>query len=169
MQGSNFIPNCSLVEILITPSGGNTPGVTAFTEQSEFIGRRIIGIQSFDATDVTYSAFNANIGVIPPDVAKGAFLSIQRVGDNLRGSEGLYYKNMPLCMLRATGNADTVTPIQSSTYGNVSWFKPFSFQWNQSKITFPTPIAATSPFVIPFMFYYLTEAEYKQYEAMQRK
>jgi hypothetical protein len=167
MNNQNFIPNCSLVEILITPSSGNTPGVTQFTEQSEFMGRKIVGIQSFCIDDQAWSYQNSNVPVCDLDQFKGGFLSIQRVGDNTRGlSEGLYYKNMPLTMLRAAGGGNNNA---SGNYGSVCWFKPFEFQWNQSKITYPTPVAMTEPVVIPFMFYYLTKEEYQQYLAQNRR
>lgn len=167
MNNVNFIPNCSLVEILITPSGGLTPGVTQFTEQSEFMGRKVVGIQAFSEHDQSYSYQNSGTAVLNDTAFKAAFLSIQRVGDNRRGlSEGLYYKNMPLTMLRAAGGGpNNIT----GNYGSVCWFKPFEFQWNQSKITFPTAVALTEPQVIPFMFYYLTKEEYEMYLAQNRR
>ena len=167
MNNQNFIPNCSLVEILITPSGGNTPGVTQFTEQSEFMGRKVVGIQAFCGDDQTYSYQNTNVQVVDQTQFQAGFLSIQRVGDNTRGlSEGLYYKNMPLTMLRAAGGGAN---SYSGNYGSVCWFKPFEFQWNQSKITFPTAVALAQPRVIPFMFYYLTKEEYAAYLANVRR
>jgi len=162
-------PNCLLVECIITPSGGSTLSDNKFEDQQNLIGRPIIGITSFCSLDMNFSPLSAGVAVIPPQVFNSAFLSIQRAGLSypdgkgkmLSVGEGLYYQNIPLAAMRTAAQMNTSPGPTSSNVNNPFWVRPMTWQWPLSKVSFPTPVAITQKYSVPFLLHYLLPGEDK--------
>lgn len=153
-----YSPQSIMIEVILTPSGGLTSASTPFKDQQQLLGRPIIGIEAFCATDLTYSPLSSGVAVIPVAMFNAAFLNIQRA-PSPHSTSGLWYKYLPLSRLRSVKNDYTgLNPSASSSQG-VFLVKPMHFQWPDSNISFPTPIAQAAVYSVPLLVHYLLEHE----------
>lgn len=153
-----FAPQSIMIEVILTPSGGNTVASTPFKEQQQLLNRPIIGIEAFCAVDMTYSPLSSGVPVIPVALFNAAFLNIQRAPSKISDA-GLWYKYIPLTRLRNVKNDYTgLNPSPSSAQG-VFLVKPMQFQWPDSNISFPTPVSQGAVYSVPLLVHYLLEHE----------
>lgn len=155
-------PNATMIEVIITANGGNTPSSTPFADQQQLVNRPIVAIEAFCDTDMAFSPFNAGVPVIPAAALKSAFLNVQRSGKlSTTGKDGLYYRYIPLTRLRVMFNNDTaLTPLASSAR-DLFQVNPMFFSWPDSAIMFPTStsMGASATWSVPLLIHYLLENE----------
>jgi len=154
-------PNAVMIEVLVTAQSGNTPTQITFVEQQLLLNRPIVAIEAFCDQDFPYSPLSAGVPVIPVAAFNKAFVQINRLGNKASGNQaGLYYKNLPLCMLRRVQNNYTgLTPSTSFTR-ELFQVKPMFVSWPDSQIAFPTAAAMSTPsFSIPFLVHFLLPSE----------
>lgn len=153
-------PNAVMIEVLISPSSGFTAGSTPFSEQQQLLNRPIVAIEAFCATDIPFSALSANVPVIPVALFNAAFLQINRAGNkDSTGKAGLYFKNLPLSMMRRVQNNYTGLNPSASFSQDLFRVKPMYFQWPDSQVFFPSPQAQSQIYSVPFLVHYLLENE----------
>lgn len=153
-------PNAIMIEVLITPSGGNTVSMTPFNEQQQLLNRPIVAIQAFCNLDMTYSPLSSGVPVIPVALFNAAFIEINRAGNKASsGKAGLYYKRIPLSAMRNMQNNYSGLNPSPSFSRDLFRVKPMYFQWPDSNIVFPTSIAQAAVYSVPLLIHYLLEGE----------
>lgn len=155
-------PNFLMIEVILTPSSGTTVAITPFLEQQQLLNRPIVAIETFSNLDMTYSPLSSNVLVIPVAMFNAASLSINRAGNQAKGpgaKTGLYYKNMPLSMLRRMRNNYTGLNPSPSNGAELFRCQPMFIQWPDSTINFNTPVAQAAIYSVPIGIHYLLEGQ----------
>lgn len=152
-------PQQIMIECKIIPNGINTSALNPFDEQDYLIGRSIIGIQAFSASDVPNSPLASKLPVIPDALFPFAFLNINRSGQpGIKA--GVWYKYLPLVSLRHVYNPAVVLG------SNLDMFRcdPMTMQWRDSNIAFPTSTAQATTYSVPLLVtFILPQQDENQY------
>jgi len=159
---ANFVsPNAVMIEVLINASSGQTATQTSFLEQQLLLNRPIVAIEAFCDQDFPNSPLSAGVPVIPVALFNKAFIQINRTGNAAsRGEAGLYFKNLPLCMLRRVQNNYTGLNPSVSFAREIFRVKPMFVQWPDSQVCFPTPATQSVPvYSVPFLIHFLLPGE----------
>ena len=152
-----------MIEVIISPSSGNTVAATPFLEQQQLLNRKVVAIETFCAEDMAYSPLSSGVPIIPVALFNAGFMSIMRAGDKGHGNEGqragLWYKNMPLSSLRRVQNNYTGLNPSGSFSRELFRTKPMYFQWPDTTINFPTTQTQAATYSVPFLVHFLLEGE----------
>jgi hypothetical protein len=148
--GQLVAPQQVLIECIITPQGGQSIAQNPFNEQEYLVGRPIIGLQVFCASDMVNSPLSAHLPVIPDALMPFAFLNIQRAGNGPVKS-GVWYKWLPLVYLRNLYNPN------GQVSGCLDQWRcdPMTIQWRDTNIAFPTSTAQGNTYSVPILVTFL--------------
>ncbi len=158
-HGQIIMPQQVMIECKLIPNGANTSALNPFDEQDYLIGRPIIGLQLYCASDIPNSPLGSKLPVIPDALFKQGFLNINRSGEGPIKA-GVWYKNLPLVSLRHVWNNNI------NVAGNLDQFRcdPMTIQWRDTNISFPTSAAQAAPYSVPVLVsFLLPEQDPNQY------
>ena len=153
-----------MIEVIINPSGGATVAQTPFLEQQQLLNRPIVAIEAFCSQDFAYSPLSSGIAVVPPLIFNASFLQLMRAGEETaHGKEGqkagLWYKNIPMPVLRRVQNGYTGATPSASFTRDLFRVKPMFLQWPDSLIVIPTSQTQAAPYSFPFLVHFLLKGE----------